>query len=351
MEFEFPSSTQVYGTKLGVQLCDDSRNALKRLPEESVDLIVTSPPFALLRKKSYGNEDQADYVNWLSGFGAASSRALKKTGSFVLDLGGAYQRGRPVRSLYNYRVLLNFCDNLGYQLAEEFFWYNPAKLPSPIEWVNKRKVRVKDAVNTVWWFSKTDNPKANVSNVLAPYSERMRTLLKNPGKFYRPKGRPSGHDIAESFGNDKGGAIPPNLLQIPNTDSNSHYLRFCKSIGAASHPARFPEKLPEFFIKFLTEQGDLVLDIFSGSNTTGYVAEKLGRRWVSIESNRHFAALSFARFTSGWSNISIQKAVAEMERGKTLVLDGDMSKNEPPSDAHEQSNHLRTAQQLPFRLT
>src|SRR5207247_2661015 len=149
------------------------------------------------RKKAYGNEDQAAYVDWLLGFCHEIRRVLKATGSFVLDLGGAYEKGRPIRSLYNYRVLIRLCDELGFHLAEEFFWYNPAKLPSPIEWVNKRKVRAKDAVNTVWWFSKTENPKANVRRVLVPYSERMQKLLEDAASFYRPKKSPSGHDISD----------------------------------------------------------------------------------------------------------------------------------------------------------
>lgn len=320
MMFSFSGDIQVYRTPHGVQLRADSREVLKALPEASVDLILTSPPFALLRQKAYGNEDQAEYVAWLADFGAAVHRVLKPTGSFVLDLGGAYQRGKPVRSLYNFRVLLDFCDRLGYYLAEEFFWYNPAKLPSPIEWVNKRKLRAKDAVNTVWWFSKTEQPKADVTRVLVPYSERMKTLLKNPSKFYRPKERPSGHEIAEAFGRANGGAIPSNLLQIPNTDSNSHYLRACKLLGQDSHPARFPPELPEFFIKFLTEPEDLVIDIFSGSNTTGYVAEQLGRQWVSIELDRSYAVLSAVRFMEGQSETAIRSMFDDLRGGQVLTL-------------------------------
>lgn len=142
----------VYATKLGKQLCGDSRELLAELPEESVDLVVTSPPFALLRKKKYGNHEQAEYVAWLRAFGQAAYPALKPTGSFVIDLGGAYVKGHPVRSLYNFRVLIDFVDTIGYFLAEDFYWHNPAKLPSPIEWVNKAKERVKDSVNTIWWF-------------------------------------------------------------------------------------------------------------------------------------------------------------------------------------------------------
>ena len=292
----FLASDIVYTTDLGVQICQDSRAALALLPEDSVDLVVTSPPFALLREKEYGNESQNTYVQWIHEFGVQVQRVLKPTGSFVLDLGGAYERGKPVRSLYQWRVLLDFCDNIGFRLAEEFYWYNPAKLPSPIEWVNKRKIRVKDSVNTVWWFSKGDWPKADVRNVLAPYSDRMKKLIQNPEKFYTPKDRPSGHDISSGFGTDNGGAIPSNLLQIANTEATSAYLRRCKTLGREGHPARFPAALPEFFVKYLTERGDLVVDIFAGSNTTGRVCENLGRRWIAMEERRDYAALSLVRF-------------------------------------------------------
>ena len=315
-----PQEYRVYETALGVQACGDSREILPLLAESSVDLIVTSPPFALLRKKSYGNEEQSAYVDWLVEFGRAALSVLKDTGSFVLDLGGAYQRGRPVRSLYNFRVLLTFCDELGYRLAEEFFWFNPAKLPSPIEWVNKKKIRAKDSVNTVWWFSKSDEPKADVRNVLVPYSERMKTLLKDPGKFYRPKMRPSGHDISKGFGNGNAGAIPSNLLQIPNTESNSHYLRTCKALNKERHPARFPAELPRFFIEFLTDPDDFVVDIFSGSNTTGAVAEEMGRKWLSIEIDRNYAALSAIRFMERMSEDAIRATLEKIEQGTVVRL-------------------------------
>lgn len=257
---------------------------------------MTSPPFALQRKKEYGNKDQHEYIDWLAEFAAIIHKKLAPDGSFVLDLGGAYQKGAPSRSLYNFRIPIRFCDDLGFLLAEDFYWFNPAKLPSPIEWANKRKMRAKDSVNTVWWFSKTEWPKADVTKVLAPYSDRMKKLLQDPEGFYTPKKRPSGHDIAAGFGKDNGGAIPSNLLQIPNTDSNGSYLRGCKAVGAKGHPARFPAKLPEFFIKFLTEPGDLVIDIFAGSNTTGCAAESLGRRWKGYELSREYLAASAFRF-------------------------------------------------------
>lgn len=291
-----PLPDPLYTTPFGAAYVGDALDLLRCLPDESVDVVITSPPFALQRQKQYGNREESEYLDWLLPFTLEVKRVLKSSGSFVLDLGGAYRKGRPVRSLYNYRVLLHLCDQQDWNLAEEFFWFNPAKLPSPIEWVNKRKIRAKDAVNTIWWLSKTDFPKADVSQVLVPYSERMKLLLQNGKKYYTPKKRPSGHDISEGFTEDKGGAIPSNLLQIPNTESNSQYLRCCQSAGIPGHPARFPQRLPEFFIHFLTDIGDTVLDIFAGSNTTGAAAERSGRKWLAFEIRQEYLAASAFRF-------------------------------------------------------
>ena len=288
--------TPAYKTHLGACFCGDSLELLAAQEDSSVNLVLTSPPFALLRKKEYGNKEQHEYEDWLCAFGKLVKQKLRDDGSFVLDLGGAYERGTPSRSLYNFRVLIRFCDDLGFFLAEDFYWHNPSKLPSPIEWVNKRKIRVKDTVNTVWWFSKTEWPKADITKVLTPYSDRMKKLLEDPDGFYQPAKRPSGHDIGRGFAKDNGGAIPPNLLQIPNSESNGAYLRGCKALGTKGHPARFPAKLPEFFIRLLTNPGDLVIDIFAGSNTTGFVAETEGRKWLSYEMDRNYIAASVFRF-------------------------------------------------------
>lgn len=285
-----------YITAWGASYIGDARDLLEQLPDSSVNLVLTSPPFALLREKEYGNESQSRYVDWLMTFADVVYRKLCDDGSFVLDLGGAYERGSPTRSLYNFRVPIRMVDELGFVLAEDFYWFNPSKLPSPIEWVNKRKLRAKDSVNTVWWFAKTPWPKADVTKVLSEYSDRMKKLLENPSAFYQPAKRPSGHDISSGFGKDNGGAIPSNLLQIPNSESNGVYSAACKSVGVKRHPARFPARLPEFFIRFLTDPEDLVLDIFAGSNTTGMVAESEERRWLAFEERADYVAASSFRF-------------------------------------------------------
>ena len=305
-------SKPLYRTAKGQAYVGDSLALLAELPSNSIDLVMTSPPFALRRQKSYGNVEETEYVEWIKPFGQEVFRVLKESGSFVLDLGGTYRSGIPSRSLYNFRVLLAFCDEIGFHLAEDFYWFNPAKLPSPIEWVNKRKIRAKDSVNTVWWFSKTEFPKADVRKVLAPYSDRMKKLIRDPESFYTPKKRPSGHDISASFGKDNGGAIPSNLLSIPNTDSNSSYLRLCKELGTESHPARFPAELPAFFIKMLTDEEDVVLDIFGGSNTTGFTAEALKRKWMTFEISREYLASSAFRFLEGQSSDTIKRVLATL---------------------------------------
>jgi site-specific DNA-methyltransferase (cytosine-N4-specific) len=316
------SAKPAYSTQLGAAYVGDSLKLLAELPDSSVNLVVTSPPFALQRQKEYGNFDQAEYVDWLMQFGRLVHQKLRQDGSFVLDLGGAYRKGVPVRSLYQFRVLLRFCDELGFHLAQEFFWHNPSKLPSPIEWVNKRKLRAKDTVNTLWWFSRSEWPKANVSNVLAEYSPRMKKLLQNPAAFYTPKQRPSGHEIGLAFATNNGGAIPSNLLQIPNSESNGVYLGACKEVGVIGHPARFPSKLPEFFIRLLTDPGDLIVDIFAGSNTTGMVAEIEGRRWLAFELNREYVAASVLRFVPNRLSVSRMKELYEsILRGESVSIE------------------------------
>lgn len=318
-----------YTTSSGTAYCGDSRELLKALPDDSLDLVMTSPPFALQRQKAYGGLDQADYLDWLMDFARLVFAKLKPTGSLVMDVGGAYQKGVPTRSLYHLRLPIRFCDEIGFFLAEDFYWFNPAKLPSPIEWVNKRKIRAKDSVNNLWWFSKTEWPKADVSKVLAPYSDRMRKLIENPDKFYKPALRPSGHDIGKGFGKDNGGAIPSNLLQIPNTESNGEYVAGCKLVGADRHPARFPAKLPEFFIRFLTDPGDVVLDIFAGSNTTGSVAEIEGRRWLAFEERQDYLAASVFRFMpKGTPPANLQAAYDAVFTGEFTDLTGYMPQGE-----------------------
>jgi len=283
----------VYTTDYGELFCADSLDFMGSLPDDSIDLVVTSPPYALHFKKEYGNASQTEYVEWFLPFAREVKRIIKPSGSFVLNLGGAWQPGHPIRSLYHYRTLLALTDVVGFDLAQELFWYNPAKMPAPAEWVNVRRIRVKDSVEYVFWLVKDPMAHADNRRVLQPYSEDMKRLIRRGVKKTL---RPSGHVINGTFAPNQGGSIPSNLIQCGNNESNSAYITNSKRFGNKVLPARFPAELPRFFIEFLTKPGDCVLDPFAGSNTTGFVAETLKRRWMGVELRSDYAEESKLRF-------------------------------------------------------
>jgi len=362
-------------TVRGAAYCGDSRELLKDF-EGDVDLIVTSPPFGLQRQKEYGNENPDEYISWFLEFASLAYEVLDEEGDLVIDIGGSWERGEPIRSTYHFELLVELATEGGllnqeygqqFNLAQDFYWYNPAKLPTPAQWVTIERIRVKDAVNHVWWLTKDnarDRDSSNPDNtaVLKPYSDAQKDLMENG---YKDKLRPSGHDISDQFDNPKeNGAIRPNfwnvvensleawglhdildlagvsadlrrgaeqedrleelvelaiddeiiekiadlqgisgdmespVMEIANTRSRTHYLVGCDKLGMDPHPARFPRELPYFFIEFLTEPDDLVLDMFAGSNLTGWVAQKYDRNWISIEKEEEYIKTSRLWFMS-----------------------------------------------------
>jgi site-specific DNA-methyltransferase (cytosine-N4-specific) len=283
----------LYETGLGAAYVSDALGLLRRLPDRSLKAVITSPPYALHFKKEYGNVEKSDYVAWFLPFAREIKRALTDDGSFILNIGGSYNPGAPTRSLYHFKLLIALCEDVGFHLAQECFWYNPAKLPAPAEWVNVRRIRIKDSVEYVWWLSPTEWPSADNRGVLVPYSPDMERLIE---KGYRAKKRPSGHNITEKFGKRHRGAIPSNLIERGNNESNSSFMAACAERNLRVHPARFPAALPEFFMRLVTAPGDLVLDPFAGSNTTGFVAESLSRRWLAFEIDGDYLRASALRF-------------------------------------------------------
>jgi len=296
----------LYTTALGEAYVGDALGLLRRLPAESIDLVLTSPPFALVRKKAYGNEDAEHYADWFLPFAAEVRRVLRPRGSFVVELGWAYQKGRPVRSLYNIETLLRLCHEQGWIFIQEFYWNNPSKLPSPVEWVARRRIRVKDTVSPLFWLAKVEEPKADWTGVKPPGRDHSKgrtqaqglggsvltsaVLPATPGWDGSPSDACS-DPLAQDFT-----AVPTNLITLANTDSNSQYLRYCRALGITAHPARFPARLPGFIIEGLTEPGDLALDVFAGANMTGAASEKLGRRWLAFELNQAYLAASAFHF-------------------------------------------------------
>lgn len=288
-----------YKTKLGHCYQGDIDEILKSKAfakyNKKINLIFTSPPFPLNRKKKYGNLKGKEYLRWLSGLALKFKDFITEDGSIVIELGNAWEANEPIMSTLPLKALLEFQEKGNYFLCQHFIWFNTARLPSPVQWVNVERVRVKDAFTHIWWLSNSPNPKANNRKVLKEYSESMKKLLKM--KKYNSGQRPSEHLIGEkSFLKDNNGAIPSNVLIGANTVSTSRYIKYCKKNNIELHPARMPEFIPYFFIKLLTDRGDLVLDPFAGSNTTGLVAEKLKRRWISVEIEESYIKGSKGRF-------------------------------------------------------
>lgn len=295
------SALRGYQTPLGTMLRGKAEDLLKRPELERlsgrVQLIFTSPPFPLHRKKRYGNEQGEAYIRWLTSFASLFKRLLKPNGSLVVEVGNAWEPGRPVMSTLPTRALLELMHAGPFNLCEQFIAHNNARLPGPAQWVNIERIRVKDTFTHVWWMSPSERPKANNKRVLVEYSEAMLKLLRT--RKYDAGLRPSGHRIGdETFLRNNKGAIPGNVIVASNTNSTDSYHQYCRERGIDLHPARMPEAVAEFFVKLLTTEGDLVLDPFAGSNTTGSVAERLGRRWIAFEPTANYITGSKGRFAS-----------------------------------------------------
>lgn len=295
---EIPPSV-AYTTELGTMLRGTIENCLASEALEhlrgKVQLLLTSPPFPLNRKKKYGNLTGDAYVAWLAGLAPSFSELLAPSGSIVIEIGNAWESGRPTMSTLSLRALLAFLEKGELHLCQQFISHNPARIPGPAQWVTIERIRVKDSFTNVWWMSRTERPKSDNRRVLQPYSESMRKLLET--QSYNAGGRPSGHKVnPESFKKDHGGAIPPNVLSFSNTRAYDSYQDYCRARDITPHPARMPAGLAEFFVEFLTDPGDLVLDPFAGSNLTGGVAERLGRRWFAVEPIEEYIDGSQGRF-------------------------------------------------------
>lgn len=305
-----PQLKPYYLTPSGAAYRSDARDILQALPTGSINAIITSPPYALHFQKEYGNVKKDEYVPWFLDFAKEMYRVLADDGSLVLNIGGSYNPKLPTRSLYHFKLLISLVEEIGFHLAQECFWYNPAKMPMPAEWVTVRRIRIRDSVEYVWWLSKTPWPRANNRNVLREYSPDMQRLNK---RGLEKTKRPGGYEIKPTWSEmDAGGSIPPNvfedeqiteiseyatdLLKFGNNAANDKYTLRCKEAGIKPHPARFPKALPEFFMKLLTNEGDVIIDPFAGSNTTGAVAELNGRRWIAIEMLEEYLSASRFRF-------------------------------------------------------
>ncbi len=283
--------------------------------KNKINLILTSPPFPLINKKKYGNFNGKEYIKWIKSFAKPFKDVLKDNGSIIIEIGNTWEKGSASMSTVPMEALLEFKKEGKFNLCQEFICNNPARLPGPAQWVTKKRIRVKDSYTRIWWLSKTDKTKADNRKILLEYSDSMKMLIKR--KSYNYGTRPSEHKIGEkSFLKKNNGSISSNFineallnrllneggenaLSISQTLSSAgekKYQAFCRKEGLEIHPARMPEHLVRYFIQFLTDENDFILDPFGGSNTTGFVCEIMKRNWVSIELNKDYVIGSESRF-------------------------------------------------------
>lgn len=309
------SDSLLYSTDYGKYYIGKCEEIISNLQlDGKVQLIITSPPFPLNKKKRYGNLTGDDYLSWFGSLSELFASVLTPNGSIVIEMGNAWEPNRPVQSLLTLNSLLAFVNNekADLRLCQEFICYNPARLPSPAQWVTINRIRAIDSFTHVWWMSNSDTPKADNRKTLRPYSQRMKKLLET--QKYNSGKRPSQHTISkQSFLTDNNGSIahnvleleqtdnseiryPYSMLRISNTKSNDYFTKTCKERSIIPHPARMPLELASFFINFLTDENDIVLDPFGGSNTTGFCAEKAKRQWISIDTDEEYGKQSMIRF-------------------------------------------------------
>ena len=287
-----------YSTNLGSAYCTDIESFIDstqfRRLQGRVDLILTSPPYPLLRQKAYGNRLGEEYQTWLAKTFVELGALLAPHGSLVVEIGNAWEKGQPTMSTLPVETLLRIKQDTGFHVCQQFVWQNPNKIPGPAQWVNIDRVRVKDSFTHIWWYAPDSNPRADNRKVLVPYAEGMEKLLAR--QTYNKGPRPSGHDLGDGFLKRHDGAIPSSVLSYSNSKESQAYRDWCRENKVPQHPARMPMKLAEFFVSFLTNPGDLVFEPFAGSNTTGAAAEALGRKWVRVERDENYVLGSRGRF-------------------------------------------------------
>lgn len=298
--------------------CGDCEQILKEFPSESIDFIITSPPYS--DQRIYSIEDPSmpkfihpdDYINWFLPKAEEMWRVLKPTGSLVLNIND--KTVDHFQHLYVFRLLLRLVDDIGFHLVRDYIWFNPATPPNAFS--KGTLGRTKKSHEYCFWLSKGDKWTFNMDSIRRPYSDAMKIYLSGQGKGNRVHNtRPSTYSFdCEKVWENKGGSdpgsvldirflpdeileeyisYPGDVLPISNTGSKASMKKlYSKGI---KHPARFPEKLIEFFVLAGTNEGDLVCDPFMGSGTTAVVAERLKRDWVGIDVSKDYIELAKER--------------------------------------------------------
>lgn len=245
---------------------------------------------------------ESDYITFILSVLEPITRQLAEGGSVVLNLSNdVFKKGSPSRSTYLERLTLALEDELGLQLMDRIAWSNPNKPPSPTLWACRRPTQLKSGYEPILFFS--NNPlasKANNRNILLPNSERMTSLYRAGGENREVTYGDGAYSLSQnSYSKETLGTLQSNVLKISGNCKDTRLVnKIAPLLGLSRHGAMYPSALPELLIRWLTEEGQLIVDPFAGSNKTGLMAEKLNRMWISIERVADYIQLSRALFSA-----------------------------------------------------
>jgi len=280
--------------KTNIFIYGKCEEVLKDFPNECVDLVITSPPYA--DQRFYGTDEflihPDNYVKWFLPKAIEIKRVLKDTGSFILNINDKVLNGR--QHLFVFELVIKLSIEIGFNFVRDYIWFNPSTPPNIFS--SGKYGRTKKSHEYCFWFSKGNKWTFNLDPIRKPYSKDMQKFLEGRGKGNRSQNtRPSTHTFnCEKVWTNNGGSDPGSVIEIGNTSSNDSFTKMCRKKGIA-HPARFPEKLIKFFILSGSNEGDLVLDPFSGSGTTAVSAHKNRRKWIGIDANEDYCNLAYER--------------------------------------------------------
>ncbi|TXH00067.1 MAG: site-specific DNA-methyltransferase [Nevskiaceae bacterium] len=290
-----------FSTDLGIALWGTCQEALARL-DEPISLVLTSPPYCLAKERAYGGPKAQEWVDFILRCIEPLVKSLKRGGSIVLNIGNdSFISGSPARSTLTYRLVLELESKLSLSLVDTMVWWNASKPPGPIRYASLERVQLNSAWEPCFWFTNDAHALASDNRrVLMEHSERHLKLIKGGGEMREASYSDGAHAIraGRSFSKMTEGRIPRNVLEFGHAcKAQQAYKRRARALGLPAHGAPFPERLVEFLIKFMTEEGDLVVDPFSGSFTVPAVAERLNRRWVGVDTMGEYVRGGAERFT------------------------------------------------------
>lgn len=259
-------------------ICGDSASLLKALPKDSVDLVVTSPPYAEQRKGQYQSYSEKEYVDWFMGVADGVMRCLKPTGSFILNIKEHARKG--MRSNYVYDLVLAMSEK--YRWVEDFVWNKPNPFPTG------NKKRLKDAWEHCYQFTKSKDYKFKPNNALIPSTLSKNKLEKELKRKPHASICKNGSGFFVKPYKQKRMVRPSTVITIPTTSTS------------VMHCATFPIQLPAFFIKLMTDKGDVVLDPFMGSGTTALACIDLDRRYIGFDASRKYCDYAKSRIEENY---------------------------------------------------